>query len=303
MNKDIKTYQYDCGIIIGRFQIDELHTAHKQLIETVINNHSHVVIVLGLSPIECSQKNPLDYRTRKVLLQTAYPNVDIVYLNDMRYNDDWSDALDKVIQSVTRSHQSICLYGGRDSFIPYYSGKYQTQELTLKESAFISATSRRKLIRNTIVNDADFRKGIIYATASIQPMAFPAISLAIYDTSYNHILLGKTVTDRQYNFITDYLPIKKTFENFAVEVCFNKTGLKIDKKNLKKQDSYIIDDWRYRSENDSVITQLYTTTVNFGQVEPKGDLVMLTWIKLSDILEYISAEHYEMAHFLYKCQY
>lgn len=41
----MKTKQTDIGIIIGRFQVDELSEAHFDLIETVTNNHPTTIIV------------------------------------------------------------------------------------------------------------------------------------------------------------------------------------------------------------------------------------------------------------------
>ena len=40
----------DVGIIVGRFQVDELHDAHVDLIQYVFDQHPKVIIFLGLSP-------------------------------------------------------------------------------------------------------------------------------------------------------------------------------------------------------------------------------------------------------------
>ncbi len=289
----------DCGVIIGRFQIDELTPAHIELIDTVKNNHSSLVILLGLSPLECTPKNPLDYRIRKVFLQEKYPDAEILYINDMQYDDDWCRQVDKIVQSVSRKFQTVCLYGGRDSFLPFYTGKFQIAELTLKESEFISATSRRKHIRNSIENHHEFRKGIIYGTAGIGARSVPASIIAIFDNTYNKVLMGKGFNDRHYSFITDYLPPNKTFEVFSTEIVYEQTGVKLDPNKLKCQGSFLIPDWRYRSEDDTVIGMLYTTTINFGKLQANGDLIKVKWVDIENVFDFVSEQHYSIAEYLF----
>lgn len=60
LKEDIST-----GVIIGRFQVPFLHQVHKELIETVVNNHNKTIIILGVSPIPCTIRNPLDFEGRK----------------------------------------------------------------------------------------------------------------------------------------------------------------------------------------------------------------------------------------------
>ena len=39
----------DTGIIVGRFQVDDLHEGHKNFIDAVIKAHPRVIIFLGIS--------------------------------------------------------------------------------------------------------------------------------------------------------------------------------------------------------------------------------------------------------------
>ena len=54
----------DVGVIVGRFQVNELHAAHRELIDTVIGNHKKVLIFLGLSPVRVTRHNPLDFTSK-----------------------------------------------------------------------------------------------------------------------------------------------------------------------------------------------------------------------------------------------
>jgi len=72
----------ETGVIIGRFQVHELHQGHKFLIKRVMENHKRVIIFLGISPILHSIRNPLDYESRLRMLQNEYPEILVTYIND-----------------------------------------------------------------------------------------------------------------------------------------------------------------------------------------------------------------------------
>ena len=72
----------DVGVIIGRFQVHELHEAHQELINSVIARHDKVLIFIGLSPLRNTTNNPLDFSTRKRMIQELYPEIDVYYVED-----------------------------------------------------------------------------------------------------------------------------------------------------------------------------------------------------------------------------
>jgi bifunctional NMN adenylyltransferase/nudix hydrolase len=65
----------DVGILVGRFQVPQLTQGHIDLIQQVVENHSKTIIFLGLSPLKCSLRNPLDFETRKQLILDKFPSV------------------------------------------------------------------------------------------------------------------------------------------------------------------------------------------------------------------------------------
>jgi bifunctional NMN adenylyltransferase/nudix hydrolase len=114
MNKE-----YSIGAVVGRFQIHELHDAHKYLIDQVVLNHKKSIVFLGVPKVVGTKKNPLDFDTRKKMIQSQYPDTVILALPDIGDDTLWSQELDKRIREVY-SIGDVLLYGGRDSFIPYY---------------------------------------------------------------------------------------------------------------------------------------------------------------------------------------
>ena len=110
------------GVIIARFQTPYLHDGHKALINEVLSKHGKTVIVLGVSPIRGSRRNPLDFHTREKMIKKEYPEVVVLPLPDHPLDAKWSSGLDTLL-SNTFPGSSFTLYGSRDCFINYYSGK------------------------------------------------------------------------------------------------------------------------------------------------------------------------------------
>ena len=88
----------DVGVIIGRFQVPELHSAHIELIESVRSYHQKVIIFLGVSPLLVTANNPLDFESRKQMILEKYPDVNVLYIKDIVNDSVWSKRLDEQIR-------------------------------------------------------------------------------------------------------------------------------------------------------------------------------------------------------------
>ena len=142
---NIKEKTIDCGIIVGRFQLAELHNGHLELIQGVVDKHERVVLFLGVSPVLATQRNPLDFESRKQMILDKFPNVTVLYIKDIKSDELWSEKLDEQIADIISPTQTLALYGSRDSFINHYKGKYQTIEL--ENEVYYSATDERRKTR------------------------------------------------------------------------------------------------------------------------------------------------------------
>lgn len=154
------------GVIVGRFQVHELHPGHLKLIDYARSRHSRVLILLCSKPKKDNVfwlNDPLDHAMREGMLRSYFPDIEISPLIDLKGNNKlWSEVLDNTVYAHLNGGQVPCLYGSRGSFIPYYSGKYKTVEIP--EFTDSSGTNLRKLAANRIINSQDFRAGVIYAT-------------------------------------------------------------------------------------------------------------------------------------------
>lgn len=173
-----KTKKAEIGVIIGRFQTNRLHDAHRALIDSVLEKHNKVIIFLGVTTSIGSRRNPLDFASRKAMVEEEYGDKlsAIIPLEDMKNDLLWSKQVDRIIRSVF-SIGNVILYGSRDSFIPHYHGRFTTCELEAAHK--VSATEIREEVSTIVEKSADFRAGMIYAAYQTFPHVFPTVDVAI----------------------------------------------------------------------------------------------------------------------------
>ena len=96
------------AVIIARFQTPYLHEGHQDLIRQVKLEHAKLIILLGVSPISGSRKNPYDYYTREKMIKKDYPEIIVLPVSDHPSDQVWSETLDNLLKSVFPS-EHFCL--------------------------------------------------------------------------------------------------------------------------------------------------------------------------------------------------
>ena len=112
------------GVIIGRFQVPELHRGHRYLFDTVIAQSDGVLILLG-STKKVSSHDPYAYAARVASIQKRFPMVHIREIMDQPSDTLWSALVDQTIQTLY-PNGTITLYGSRKSFLEQYVGIFPT---------------------------------------------------------------------------------------------------------------------------------------------------------------------------------
>jgi len=280
----------DVGVIIGRFQVHQLHEAHIELIETVNKKHDRTLIFIGLSPLRNTTRNPMDFNTRRKMILESFPQVEVYYIEDHRSDEVWSANLDREITKWLKPHQTVTLYGSRDSFISSYHGRYQTVEL--QSSKIISGSEIRRRISNSFEKDKSYRAGVIAATFDRYPTSYTTVDIAIINEK-NEVLLGKKPGEFALRFIGGFAsPDSDTFEQDARREAMEETGLSID--TLRYVGSAKIDDWRYRGEIDKIKTLFFVGNYMYGAPEAGDDIEYVEWVDMTSLFSgkiHIVPEH------------
>ncbi len=269
-----KEVEAEVGIIVGRFHASDLHEAHIDLIQSVIDRHPRVFIFLGLSPLKTTFRNPLDFECRKQMILEKFHDINVLYIKDSRDDIIWSKNLDNQIVDVIGPNQTAVLYGSRDSFIKHYFGKFKTIELESERN--VSGTELRKQITNKTKASSDFRKGIIHAVGNKYATCFPTVDVVILDKSYNRILLARKADEKLYRFVGGFAsPNSPSYESDAKREVAEETHLEIDE--ITYIGSTLINDWRYVCEVDKIKTMLFVGTYIFGSAIADDDIAETRW--------------------------
>jgi len=276
----LKSSVEDVGVIVGRFQVDDLHEGHKKLLDTVKKRHNRLIIFVGISPCKCTYNNPLDFASRRIMLQEYYPEATILYINDIHSDELWSEDLDNKILNLIGPEQTVRLYGSRDSFIPYYHGKFPVEELI--QETYYSGSVIRKQLASKARSTTDFRAGAIWAMQNQWPGPKVTIDVAIFNDEHTRILLGRKKKEDKYRIIGGFVQNEESFETTVLREAFEETNLKLSYPQYIG--SFPIDDWRYKGERDKITTVLYIATIEEGKPEPNDDIHELRWFEFTEEL-------------------
>lgn len=263
------------GAIVGRFQVPELTEGHRQLIQFVKEQHGQVMILLGVSQVLGSKRHPLDFATRERMIKSEFPDAIVAPLPDMPTDEAWSQNLDGLVRMVAPVGE-VVLYGGRDSFIPHYKGRFKTYEIELKYS--ISGTEVRQITSNRVLVSSDFRAGVIYATANQYHRVFPTVDIAILRDA--QVLLGKKPNQDLWCFPGGFVDQEDTcYEDAARREAREECCVSVGE--LEYICSHRNKDWRYRHKDDGVITTTLFATYDWeGQPRAGDDIAEVMWFPL-----------------------
>ena len=170
MNNTLFKDHTTLGVIISRMQVPYLTQSHINLIKTIQGRHNKLLILLGITS-EINTKNPFtfDFR-RQMISQHLRTNDIIIPLKDNSNNEEWVKTVDLLVTANLVGNEQAVLYGGRDSFIPYYiqdKGIYQTQELLPEDND--SGTELRNVASTKLpIYSKETAEALIYMINKLQ---------------------------------------------------------------------------------------------------------------------------------------
>jgi bifunctional NMN adenylyltransferase/nudix hydrolase len=261
------------AVLIARFQVAELSEKQIQLIARLSATHKRLLVVLEESPVPASKRNPLDVETRKLMLLESFPALQIQSLKPVSSMQKWSETLDKLIEEQFAGEE-VVIYGEEGMLDQRYFGVYKYQETTVEEE-FASGE-----ISDTWKSSTAFRKGAIHTVQSQYAKVNPTVDIAIIDG--DKLLLGRKPNQEKFRFIGGFAdPADADFEQSARREAEEETGLKVEE--IRYAGSAKIDDWRYREEEDKIITTFFIAKYAGGTASPKDDIEELKWFEKEEL--------------------
>jgi bifunctional NMN adenylyltransferase/nudix hydrolase len=281
------------GVIIARLQTPYLHKGHLALFDHVTSKHVNVIVFLGIPKIQNTNRNPLDFATRKAMVQRKFPNVTVLPLEDNRSDDKWSANVDSSIRAIFLD-KSALIYGSRDSFIPHYHGKYVVEEFPIVGSH--NATEIREETAEIVISNSAFRAGIIYGTAKQRPVTYPTVDVVVANDN-GQILLARKPAETLFRFVGGFVDRDdKDWEMAARRELYEETKLSALKMHYVC--SQAVEDWRYAKEESGIMTTLFLTYDwdQMGRPEASDDIQEIRWFNLTDLFDVTTEPSQDSGH-------
>ena len=304
--------QKKIGVIISRFQAPTLTDGHKCLCDYAQDNSDQLVVILGIAPTMLATDNPLNYDMRKKMVEDAYPHAIVLGVKDIPDDLLWSNELDKVL--LPYDSENITIYGGRDSFIPYYVGKYETYNIGKTPYDHINATEFRNRLKDyknfhsvaedmltpfllkgvdKEVLDFAFRCGVIWSSQNKYPVAFATVDIGVVRVNKGvaEILLGRKYNQNVWVIVGGFVDPTDENYRFAASRELGEEIKGIKTTELQFIDSVKIDDWRYRKTSDCIITNLHICKWIEGEPQGADDLEEAKFFSIEQAYDVIGSHH------------
>jgi bifunctional NMN adenylyltransferase/nudix hydrolase len=285
------------GFVVGRFQAPYLHEGYLYLFKRVLEEADSFAIVLSKPPIPPSKRNPFTIEERQEFLKkqirenSLYKNfAGFCKINDNRYDDVWSQELDDSILAFCESHNAEpILFGSRDSFIPYYSGNIKVIEVEPLNDTSSSTEVRKKFVDNiyqvgySYFNQLPYLAGKLTALYAQYPKVYSTVDVAILNEDSTQLLLGRKPGERAWRFPGGFVdPTDECKENAVRREAYEECG-GIEIGDIRYICSQRINDWRYKSEEDKIMTTFFAAKYVFGSPHGSDDLEEVKWFNIEEI--------------------
>lgn len=139
------------GILIGRFQVPEMHEGHRFLVREMLEQCDQVLILFGSANRTRSVKNPFTYQERKAAALKLFPTIGTAPLNDYLYNDsqwmaDVTATIEQAREQISRDFETpvtVVLYGHHKDGNDYLRWFPQYEYVNINSDIDVSGTEVR----------------------------------------------------------------------------------------------------------------------------------------------------------------
>lgn len=266
------------GVVIGRFQCNDLTEGHDNLLNQVVHRHEgRVIILVGVRPTRPTDRDPLSFEARAAMIRKWFPTAIVMPLSDCRFEHTWSKQVDNLIR-LTTDNRGATIYHGRDGFGDRYTGKYPVVHIHLPDEHINASDIRKHLVENP-VNDADFLAGVIHAKGGSNP-TWMCVDMALVRPN-GDVLMGKKSDDGgMLRFPGGGVDTEDvSLEAAASRETLEETKIGVAPERWNYLGSYRVSDWRLVGTNQTLHTVLYMAELPFAELAIAGDdLDGVVWV-------------------------
>lgn len=285
--------QKSLGVVIGRFQIHELHEGHLWLLDYVHERHEQLLILVGHNSIRFNTVDPFPFHIRRQMLKSRYGEAIILPLPDSPIgNRHWSMTVDEKVSGMCGA-EGATLYGSRDSFIPHYTGSFRTEEVPELQNR--SATLVRAEAAGNHVDDPMFRLGWLAAIHEQYTITDPTVDMAIHSSDWTKVLMGRRGHGSPLRFFGGFVdPTDESYEEAASRER-TEEALGIEVGLPQYICSARINDPRYGRSSYGIMTTFFAMEYLGGEATAGDDMGLTEWCMLDESLrERVAPEHQKL---------
>lgn len=278
----MKNKNESTGVLVGRFQTPILLEGHKEVLDKFLaKNHDCHIIVLGIPATKATRSNPFDFNSRKRLIQKSYGKINVIYLKDCNDDVEWSRQLDNLIED-TCGKCDATIYGIEKSVISKYHGLHDV--VCLETTAYTNWQEYCKSQGRMSYDLESWMQGVAWATQNRYPTAYATVDCAIFDDStMTRMWMARKPLEPCYRFVGGFVDPMRDDSHEDAAVRESKEETCMDCKVVRYLGSFKIDDWRYRDEDDKIITSLFALVREGGVPRPCDDVGELKLVDLMDV--------------------
>jgi bifunctional NMN adenylyltransferase/nudix hydrolase len=283
------------GVVIGRFQVPELHAGHRHLLDHVRNISDKLHVFVGVSPVDGhTAENPLTFSQRQTVFDLSPYNAAVLPLFDQPSNEAWSAQLDRTLLQLY-PHDQVILYGGRDSFTQTYLGQFPITNVPIDHTlGLIQGRDVREGVLEA--TSTEFLRGQVFALGRQFPHAYPTVDVAALGSNGKTVLLIQRKDNGEWGFVGGFVdPTDPSLERAAARELNEETGLGFAGPADLAMDyvaSMQINDWRYRGSRDKIVTTFFCCYPMTSAVRANPDEVQdWKWVPIDDCDRIVTAIH------------
>jgi bifunctional NMN adenylyltransferase/nudix hydrolase len=289
------------GIIYAPFQVPDIgRSEYADILDGIKHDHETLIFLLPVRRMPPSPSVPLDFRTRKGMLE--YDGYDLVFpVTQHKYPKDQVAALDAAIGTAMGSLQNARYVGTPvtlwvDSSFETTYREHTKKKHRLKSKSFIAI---ERTLREGSFSDVErneyFRHGVIDALHAQFPVQFPVVDIAIFrrtdSPSTTQLLLGRKPGETNFRFPGGFKDrTDKSLEVSVIREAQEETlAAGVDGTKVFTYPKYIgsmnVNEWRYADDPWGIVTMFFRVdfTGKESDIKAGDDLEEVKWFDLEEI--------------------
>jgi bifunctional NMN adenylyltransferase/nudix hydrolase len=279
------------AVLIARFQQPEISQGIVDSVNSLLRDYDRAAIVLGINKTGSTRRNPIDGDMRKDMIESRFPGITVLTIEDHPSDEKWSEELDRLLEKHFGYGEFVVL-GSDDAFVSHYKGKHNAKPTG--KSYPPNDISAETLSSNK--SSKEFRLGIVYGLKKTYPKVYPTVDIALFRDGIKSVLLGMKGAEKKWRFLGGFTdPDDGSFEDAVRRELQEECGLS-DIKNLKYEASFRIDDWRYRYEEDKIITSFFSAEYVAGNAVGSDDIEEVRWFTAAEMKALVDESQIAQEH-------